>query len=96
MSIENLKTNTLFLGLVRPAMTMGVTYEYFFINAIFSLCLFLLAGNIAYALVWIPIHIFGVFAHRFEHHFVRLFQCKAKFPKVKNQSFWGVTSYEPY
>ena len=93
---NELKTHPLFVALTRPAMTMGVTHEYFVINGLLSLCLFLLANNLLYALIWLPVHAVGVLAHRVDNQFVRLFLCKAKFPKVKNEQFWGLTSYEPY
>ena len=96
MTSEPLKINTLFLALTRPAMTMGVTHEYFVINALMALCLFILANNIFYALVWLPIHVFGVLAHRFDHHFVKIGLCKAKFTRQKNEQIWGVSSYEPF
>jgi len=93
---EPLKINTLFLALTRPAMTMGVTHEYFVINALLSLCTFLLANNLFYALVWLPIHVVGVLVHRVDHHFVRLFLSRARFPRSKNQPIWGVQSYEAF
>lgn len=96
MTDKALKVNTLFLALTRPAMTMGVTHEYFTINALLSLCAFILANNIFYAILWIPIHIVGVLAHRFDYQFVRVLMSRAKFPKKKNECLWGVTSYEPY
>lgn len=77
-------------------MTMGVTHEYFVVNALVSLSAFILTGNPFYALIWLPFHVVGVLAHRFDHQFVRLFLSKAKFPKVKNETYWGVRSYEPY
>lgn len=93
---SELKVNTLFLALTRPAMTMGVTHEYFVINGVLSLCAFLLANNIFYALIWLPIHIAGVLAHRFDPNCIQVFMKRAQFPRIKNESVWGVQSYEAY
>ena len=93
---EHLKVNTLFLGLTRPAMTMGVTHEYFVISALLSMCAFILANNIFLALIWVPIHIVGVLAHRHDVQFVKVLLAKAKFPRTANFKTWGLNAYEPY
>ena len=93
---EDLKINTLFLALTRPAMTMGVTHEYFILNILFSMCVFIAFNNIFYAVVWVPVHIFGVLVHRFDNFIFKLLRAKASFTKPKSEKHWGVITYEPY
>lgn len=93
---NELRLNTLFLALTRPAMTYGVTHEYFMVNAMLSLCLFLLAGNFFYLLTAIPVHIVGVLAHRVDNRFLKILTVRAKFPKARHFKHWGVQSYAAY
>lgn len=93
---SELKINTLFLALTRPAMTMGVTHEYFIVSLLFSLSVFIFANNIFYGLVWIPVHIAGVLMHKKDHQFLKLQFAYAKVPSSKNTKHWGVRCYEPY
>ncbi len=51
--------DTLFVGVTRPAMTLGVTYSALLANAIVTVELFLLTRNLLWLLVCVPVH--GVF-----------------------------------
>lgn len=93
---DSLRVNTLFLALIRPSMFCGVTFEYFMVNIMASLCLFLLAGKLSYMLVGLPVHVFGVLAHKVDTQFMRLLSCRSGFPKGRHYTIWGVQSYAPY
>ena len=77
-------------------MTMGVTHEYFILNILFSMCVFIAFNNIFYAVVWFPVHVFGVLVHRYDYFIFKILRAKARFIKPKSEKHWGVISYEPY
>lgn len=94
--IEALDTHTVFGALTRPAMTAGVTLEYHGLNLIVSVCAFIAMNNLAYGLVFIPVHAFGWLVCRHDARFFEILMKRYKLPSMPNQSYWGVRCYEPF
>ena len=53
---SGLIAETLFVGVTRPAMVLGVTYSALLVNGIVTVELFLLTRNLLWLLVCIPVH----------------------------------------
>lgn len=98
MSSETrLATHTVFGALTRPAMTMGVTFEYHGLNLMLSVCAFIIMGNLLYGLIFIPLHAFGWLVCQYDTHFFSIMYRRfSRLPAMPNQSIWGVRVYEPY
>lgn len=57
MATVALIKDPLFQGMTRPTMLLGVTYEAFVFNFLFSTIVFLGSGNLLSGLVAVPIHL---------------------------------------
>jgi type IV secretion system protein VirB3 len=88
--------NTLFLALTRPSMMMGVTMEAFFINIIIAICTFIIAKNIFFALIWLPLHLICIVLCRMDTQLFSIILCKTRLAKPNNAALWKGASYEPY
>lgn len=53
---SGLIADQLFVGVTRPAMTLGVTYSALLVNGVVTLELFLLTRNLLWLLICVPIH----------------------------------------
>jgi type IV secretion system protein VirB3 len=91
-----LAVHTLFGALTRPAMTAGVTLEFYGINLMASVCAFIIFSNLLYGLVFIPLHVFGWLVCRHDARLFTIFMKKLQLPTMPNQPYWGVRSYEPF
>jgi type IV secretion system protein VirB3 len=87
-----------FLGLTRPPMVAGVTFNFFVINALFGIVTFLGSGKLPWILVAVPTHMAGYIvcikdANTFEVWAVKVLKCM----QCLNRSFWGeLNSYSPW
>jgi type IV secretion system protein VirB3 len=99
MAGGNIGTDSLFLGLTRPPMIFGVTYNFASINGLFSLLVFIITENFFYLLVLMPfIHgIFYLLCLK-EPRALELFIMKySKFNICKNRMYYsGTNSYDAY
>ena len=95
-TVDGLRCNTLFLALTRPSMVMGVTLEAFFVNIIVALCAFILAKNVFFSLIWLPLHMSAVVLCRMDKRFFTIFIGNLRLGKVPNRAFWRGVSYEPF
>lgn len=93
---HELHSNTLFLALTRPAMVWGVTMEAFFINIIIALCAFIIAKNVFFSLIWLPLHLISVVLCRMDNRLFSLFVCNLRLVKAGNARLWKGVCYEPY
>ncbi len=95
MEQEKIRTSTLFVGLTRPPMVMGVTMEAVLINAFISSILFIGANQIAYLLVFVPIHLIEYLICMNEPRAFKLIVLKIKcILENKNRGFWKCNSYK--
>lgn len=94
---EDIEVHLLFEALIRPPMTMGVTLDYFALNLMLSVIVFIGAGSLLYLLTFIPIHLVGCAVFRYDKDlFSIVFKKFAHIPNQPNKKLWGVSSYEPY
>jgi type IV secretion system protein VirB3 len=73
-----LRQDTLFTGLTRPQMFVGVTYSYFVINAVIGVELFLIFRSWWVMLVALTIHGVGVLLHLEEPRIVDLWLTRVR------------------
>ena len=96
MNNTALEINPIFGALTRPAMTAGVTFDYYIINLTISAVSFILLGSLLYGLIFIPIHLFGVLVCRYDNQFFSVASKAFFMPTIPNKSIWGVRAYEPW
>ena len=77
-------------------MVLGVTMEAFFINIIIALCAFVIAKNIFFSLIWLPLHLTCVVLCRMDTQLFSIILCKTRLVKPNNAGLWKGVSYEPY
>jgi len=85
----------IFTALTRPPMMFGVTLDYLAVAVIFSMCLFVGAGNPLYLVSYLPLHVAGWVACRYDPNLFRVLFKKLDCPPTKNKHYWGCQSYDP-
>ena len=93
---EQLHISPIFTGLTRPPMVMGVTLDYMSISFMIAICGFIMAGNILYMVLYLPLHIFGWVACKIDHNIFRILFKKLECLNTPNKKIWGCQSYEPF
>lgn len=90
------KRDTVFLALTRPQMFAGVTYNWFVVNMIVCLELFLIFKSFWALGAALVIHLVGMVACLREPRFFDLWITRvSRCPRVKNYKLWGCNSYRP-
>ena len=93
----DLETDTLFLGLTRPAMFLGVTQNFFVVNAMVSVMVFLASGSFVPFFLGAPLlHGLGVLACLNDSRTFDIWFVRAKFLLCRNRAHWGANSYAPF
>jgi type IV secretion system protein VirB3 len=92
---EGIYEHMVFGALARPAMTMGVTLEFFLINAMISIFALIATSNLLYALIGLPIHLVGVAISKYDPCFFSIYWKYIDLPFASNFKLWGVKCYEP-
>lgn len=90
-----INTHKVFGALTRPAMTAGVTFEMFIINAMVSVLALISTGNLLYALIFIPVHLVSVAVCQYDPWLFSVLWKYMDIPKGRNNHLWGVKCYEP-
>ena len=91
------KTDHLFVGLTRPPMLFGVSYNFAVVNAVLSMITYIITNNFTYLVMAFPVHLLGYYICSKEPLFIELFMIKAqKCSKCKNKFFHGANSYDPF
>lgn len=93
--MNTLKSSPLFNALTRPAMTLGVTFEYHILNLTVSMCAFI-GLSLLYGLIFIPLHVFGWLVCRYDIHFFTICAKCYLLPHAPNKTLWKVRAYEPF
>jgi len=99
MSEGKIGVDPLFLGLTRPPMLFGVTYNFAAINGLVSLLIFIITTKFVYLLVMMPsIHAACYFLCLKEPRALDLFIMKySKFNICRNRLYYlGTNSYDVY
>lgn len=88
----------LFVGVTRPAMTMGVTYSAAIVNFMLTSIVFLLTKNLLWLLICFPIHGVCWLLCKNEPRYFDLLSLAGwmylrRFPS--NRRYWNATTYSP-
>ncbi len=90
----DLQITPVFQALSQPATLLGVDYDYFLVESIVVLLLFIGVNQFSVCLLLIPLHLVGWLLARFDPHAMRLLSVRATIGMTKNKTLWGVQSYE--
>lgn len=86
----------MFIGLTRPQMFAGVTYNFFILNLILVAELFLLFKSVWVLGFGVLLHLVGMVACLREPRIFDLWLTRVRrCPRVKNYGLWGCNSYRP-
>jgi type IV secretion system protein VirB3 len=94
-----LVTDTLFVGMTRPAMLFGVTYSAMIVNLVLSVEAFVLTKHLAWLLAFVPLHGLFVLVCLYEPRFFDLLQLwgrtRGQALLAGNLHFWRASSRSP-
>jgi type IV secretion system protein VirB3 len=94
--MAELDRDPVFGALTRPQMFAGVTYNFFVLNAVVTVELFLISRSFWALLVAPAVHLTGVLGCLREPRFFDLWLIRvSRCPRVKNAAFWRSNSYAP-
>ncbi|MDR0571514.1 MAG: VirB3 family type IV secretion system protein [Rickettsiales bacterium] len=99
MANGRIEADSLFLGLTRPSMILGVTYIYAGMNAIGSVMAFIMTSNFVYLLVLMPtLHIIAYIICLKEPLMLEIILMRTgNFNQCYNKTFHGgLNSYDVY
>jgi len=96
MEQQELLISPLFTGLTRPPMMMGITLDYLCLCTLVAMCLFIIANNPLYLIIYLPMHMVGWIACKIDHNIFRIFIKRAECHYSPNKHIWGCQSYEPF
>jgi type IV secretion system protein VirB3 len=99
MANGRVEADSLFLGLTRPSMILGVTYVYASLNAMGSIMAFILTSNFMYLLVLMPVlHGIAYIICLKEPLMIEIFLMRTgNFSQCYNKAFHGgINSYDVY
>ena len=93
---NDVKTDSLFLGLTRPPLLFGVSYDLVLLNLMSCLLLYINLKSFLYLFMMIPLHAVGYYFSAIEPRFVILFINRNKnCPRVWNFIYHKGNSYDP-
>jgi type IV secretion system protein VirB3 len=99
MANGKIEADSLFMGLTRPSMILGVTYVYAALNALGSVMAFIITSNFVYLLVLMPtLHGIAYIICLKEPLMIEIVLMKTgNFSKCLNKGFHGgINSYDVY
>ena len=93
---NTLKADQLFVGLTRPSMLFGVSYNFAIINAMLSMMTYIMTSNFMYFAMMFPLHFLGYYLCSKEPLFIELILNKNQhFPRCWNYTIHKGNSYDP-
>lgn len=95
-NIERLEVHTVFTGLTRPPMILGITLDYFSISMMFSLCSFIAMNSAWYLVLYIPLHVLGWIGCRIDPHIFKIIVKNLECLNIPNKKIWGCQSYDAF
>lgn len=96
MQKEHIQVHPVYVAMTRPPMFFGITMNYLAIAIGLTLIIFMPTHSLKYALVYIPLHIFGWIGCKLDVNFFEVLMKKASCTNVRNKKIWGCQSYEPF
>lgn len=93
---EELFADPLFVGLTRPTMVLGVTYQAGLVNLMITVIVFLYTKNPLHLAIAVPIHAvcYGICAHD-PRAFELLFLWARTKGACTNRFYWKASTYSP-
>ncbi len=93
---NEIKADPLFVGLTRPPMLFGVSYNFAVINAILSMFLYIMTSDFTYFAMMFPMHFLGYYLCSKEPLFIELILNKNQnCPRCWNYAYHKGNSYDP-
>ena len=96
MSNETLLTSTIFKALTKKPSFIGVDYDYFFIESMCTMLLFIYINNFAILFIIIPLHLLGWILTQLDPFIFKIISVRASIGINKNNRFWACQAYEPF
>ena len=96
MQQEAIVIHPVYVAMTRPPMFLGVTLSYLAFAVLLSLLIFMPTHSLKYALVYIPLHLFGWIGCKLDANFFNVLSKKTVCSSVANRKIWGCQSYEPF
>ena len=93
---DELWVSTVYKALIRPPMFAGITLDYACLIGSSVMCLWLLAGSFSYLLTYIPMHMIGWIACKFDPNILNVYYKSLSILPTGNKNIWGCDSYEPW
>lgn len=93
---NEIKADPLFVGLTRPPMLFGVSYNFAVINGMVSMMSYIMTSSFIYFAMMFPMHFVGYYLCSKEPLFIELFLNKNKnCPRCWNFAYHKGNSYDP-
>jgi type IV secretion system protein VirB3 len=93
---NKVKTDPLFLGLTRPPLLFGVSYDFVLLNIMISMLLYINLNNFFYFFMMLPLHALGYYFSAKDPRFIGLFINRNRnCPRVWNFIYHKGNSYDP-
>lgn len=93
---QDVTTDTLFVGLTRPATILGIPYTAFVIEVMSTAMIFLAVNNPLYLLLAAPFHaVLYLISANDPGIFNSLFLWMKTLGRCRNSRFWGAPSFSP-
>jgi type IV secretory pathway VirB3-like protein len=86
----------IFKALTKPAMFLGVDYDFFYIACLVVMLVFIFSDNFLALLIYFPLHFCGWLLCQIDPAIFKLLSIRANIGFIKNKSIWSCQSYEAY
>ena len=96
MTDEPLFISTIFKALTKKPSLMGVDYDYFFIESMITMLIFIYANNFLSLLLIVPLHLLGWILTQMDPFIFKIISIRASIGLNKNNKLWGCQAYEPF
>ena len=91
-----LRVSSLFRALAKPAMIMGVHYDFCFLETMLVMLVFIYSDHLWTLLLIFPLHVVGWVLCRIDPFIFRLLSIRATIGRSSNFTLWQCQSYGPH
>ena len=97
LKVQSLEHSSLFVGLTRPPLLFGVSYNFAILNMMLCMIFYVFYSDFRYLAAMFPIHCIGYYICLKEPLFIELLNVRSqKCPFTFNKIFHGGNSYDPF
>lgn len=96
MRKDAIRLHPIYAGMTRPPMFLGITLYYLMLTTFITVVGFMMTNSAQFLILYIPLHIIGWIGCKLDANFFRVMMKKTLCTPVRNKSFWGCQSYEPF